>query len=133
MEDQESLQASALVSELSNAVQDNVNDLLSDGVMTTSVVVGSIFFTSDQLFWMEELTISSGTNFIDDSWLEINKHCTWHMLATSGFTEESVEGIISTTNSFIRWHLTIWLNSMFEAVKLPTGVTNLNTSLPNMN
>lgn len=37
--------------------------------------------------------------------------------------EEGVEGIIPTTDSLIRRHLAIWLNAMFEAVKLPACVT----------
>jgi hypothetical protein len=31
------------------------------------------------------------------------------MLSSSSLTEESVEGIISPTHSFITWHLAIWL------------------------
>jgi hypothetical protein len=37
--------------------------------VTTGVVIGGIFFTGDQLFWMEELSVGSGSDFIDDGGL----------------------------------------------------------------
>ena len=45
MEDQKSLEAGALVSQLTDSVQNKVNNLLSNGVVTTSVVVGGILLT----------------------------------------------------------------------------------------
>jgi hypothetical protein len=54
------------------------------------------------------------------------------MFSCSSFTEESVEGVVSTTDSFITWHLTIWLNSVFKTVQLPTGIAHLNSGLANM-
>jgi hypothetical protein len=35
------------------------------------------------------------------------------MFASTSLTEESVEGVISTPNGFVTWHLSIWLNAMF--------------------
>ena len=49
MEDQETLEASTLVSQLANTVQDKINNLLANGVVTSGVVVGSILFASDHL------------------------------------------------------------------------------------
>ena len=51
------------------------------------------------------------------------------MLTSSGLGKKSVEGIISTTDCLIRRHLTIGLDTMLEAVKLPAGVTGLHTGL----
>ena len=45
MEDEESLEAGALIGALAEAVEDNVDDLLTDGVMTASVVVRRILFS----------------------------------------------------------------------------------------
>ena len=36
----------------------------ADSVVTTSVVVGSIFFASDKLFRVEKLAICTGADFI---------------------------------------------------------------------
>ena len=42
MEDEETLKAGAVIGQLADAVEDSVNKLLTDGVVTTSVVVGGI-------------------------------------------------------------------------------------------
>jgi len=54
------------------------------------------------------------------------------MFASTGLTEEGVEAIVSTSDSFIGWHLTIRLNAMFQTVQFPAGITNLYTSLSNV-
>jgi len=51
----------------------------------------------------------------------------------TSFTEESVESIITTTDSFIGWHLTIRLDTVFEAEEFPTSVTDLDTGLSDVN
>ena len=43
------LQAGAVVGELAHAIKAKVDDLLADGVVTTSVVVCGIFFARDKL------------------------------------------------------------------------------------
>ena len=48
------------------------------------------------------------------------------------FTEESVEGVITSANGLVAWHLTIWLDAVLEAVELPTGIAHLNPSLTDM-
>merc|ERR1719295_1552920 len=85
VEEQKSLKSSTLVSQLTDTVQNQVNNLLSDGVVSTSIVIGSVFLSSDQLFWVEELSVSSSADFIDDSGLQINKYCSWDVLASSSF------------------------------------------------
>ena len=64
MEDEESLETSALISQLPDAVKHQVDDFLADGVVTTGVVVGGIFLTSDQLFGVEQLTVGTGADLI---------------------------------------------------------------------
>jgi len=54
------------------------------------------------------------------------------MLPSSSLTEEGVEGIISSSNGLVTGHLSIWLDPMFKAVKLPAGIANLDTSLSYM-
>ena len=55
------------------------------------------------------------------------------MFSGTSFTEESVESIITTSDGFVRWHLSIGLDSVFEAEKFPAGVTYLDTSLSDVN
>jgi hypothetical protein len=81
------------------------------------------------LFWVEQLSVGSGSNFIDNGWFEIEEDGSWDMLSSSGFGEEGVESIITTTDGFVGWHLTIWLDSVLEAEELPACVTDLDTGL----
>ena len=64
MEDQESLETSALISKLADPVEDQVDNLLSDGVVTTSIVVGSILLASDELLRVEELAVGTSADLI---------------------------------------------------------------------
>ena len=64
VEDEEALKTGALVSQFPDSVQDKVNNLLANGVVTTSVVVGSILFAGDQLLGVEQLTVGSGADLI---------------------------------------------------------------------
>ena len=55
------------------------------------------------------------------------------MLASPCLTEEGVEGVISSPpNSLVTWHLAIGLNAVFQAVELPAGIADLDTSLANV-
>jgi hypothetical protein len=74
VEDQESLETSAVVSELSDTIQTEIDDFLTDGVVTTGEVVGSVFFTGDELFGVEELTIGTSSDFIDNGWFQIEEN-----------------------------------------------------------
>ena len=47
-----------------NSIQDKVNDLLANGVVTSGIVVGSIFFACDELFRVEELAVGASANLI---------------------------------------------------------------------
>ena len=64
VENQESLKSSAVVSQLPNTVKDKVNNLLSNSVMSTGIVVSGILLASHQLLRMEELTVCAGPHFI---------------------------------------------------------------------
>jgi hypothetical protein len=129
VEDEKSLETGTLVSKLSNSVENQVNDLFTDGVVTSGVVVGGILFTGDQLFWVEELSVSTGSDFIDDGWLQINEDSSWDVFAGTSFREKGVERVVAATNGFVAWHLSIRLDSVLEAVEFPAGVTDLDSGL----
>lgn len=50
--------------QFADPVQDQVNNLLADGVMASGVIIGCIFLSSDQLLRMEELPVSPCAHFI---------------------------------------------------------------------
>jgi predicted TIM-barrel enzyme len=133
VEDQESLETSTLVSQFSETVQNQVDQFLSDSVVTTCVVVGSVFLAGDQLFGVEQLSVSSGTDLIDDSGFQIDKDSSRHVFAGSGLTEEGVEGVISTSDGLVTGHLAVRLDSMLQTVQFPASVSDLDTGLTDMN
>jgi len=133
VEDQESLKSTALVSDLPEAVKALVNNLLSDGVVTTGVVVGGIFLASDQLLGVEELSVGSSPHFINDSWFQVEEDGTGNVFASSSRAEEGVESIITSTDGLVRRHLTIRLDTVLETVQFPAGITDLDSGLSEMN
>ena len=64
MEDEESLHPGALVCQLPEAVQNQVDDLLADCIMPPGIVVRSILLAGYQLLWVEQLAVCSGSNLI---------------------------------------------------------------------
>jgi hypothetical protein len=51
------------------------------------------------------------------------------MFASSCLTEEGVEGVISSHKVLVTWHQAMGLNAMFQAVELPAGIADLDSSL----
>jgi len=132
VEKHEALETSAVVSQLANAIEDQINNFLSDGVMSTGKIVGGVLLTGDQLLGMEQLTVGASTDLINDGGLQIDEDGTRNVLAGTGFGEKGVEGIITATDGLIGGHLTIRLDAVLEAEKLPAGVTDLDTGLTDM-
>ena len=129
VEDEETLESSALVSELTDSVEAEIDDLLSDGVVTSGEVVGGVLLSGDELLGVEELSVGSGTDLIDDGGLEIEEDGSGDVLAGTSLGEEGVESVVTTTDGLIGGHLTVRLNSVLEAEELPAGVTDLDTGL----
>jgi len=98
---EEALETRTVISQLTYAVENEVNHFLSDGVVTTRIVVGSIFLSRDKLLWVVDLAVGSSTDFVDHSWFQIDEDSTWDVLASSGLGEESVEGIFTNTDRLV--------------------------------
>jgi hypothetical protein len=129
VEDHETLKTGTVIGQLTDTVKDQVDDLLTNGVVTTGVVVSSILLAGDQLLRVVKLTVGTGTDFVTNSGLKIDEHATGHVLAGTSLREKGVEGIVSATNSLVGRHLAIRLNAVLEAVQLPAGVAGLDASL----
>jgi len=112
VEDHEALETSALIRKLAQAVEGEVNDLLTDGVMTAGIIVGRILLSRDELLWVVELTVGSGADLVNHGWLKIEVDATRNVLASTSLREKGVEGVITTTNSLVGWHLTIRLDAV---------------------
>ena len=131
MEEKESLKSGTLISQLTDTVQDKVDNLLSNGVVASGVVIGGVLLAVDQLLGVIKLTIGSNSGLVNDSWLEIDKDSSWNVLSTASLREESLEGVIS--KSLVRGHASIRLDSVLKTVEFPTGISNLDSSLANVN
>jgi hypothetical protein len=101
VEDQESLETSALIGQFSDAVKDQVNEFLTDGVVTTGVVVGGIFLSGDQLLWVEQLSVGSSSDFVNNSWLKVDEDTTWDVFAGTSFREKGVERVVTSANGLV--------------------------------
>jgi len=100
--------------------------------MTSGEVVGGIFLTGDELLRMEELSVGSGSDFVDNGGFEIEEDGSGNVLSGTSLGEEGVEGVVTTTDSLVGWHLSVGLDTVLKAEQLPTGVTDLDTSLTNV-
>merc|ERR1719482_403933 len=116
-----------------NTVGGEVNNLLTHGVMATGVVVSRILLAGDELLGVVELTVGTGTNLIDHSGLEVEVDATGNVLAGTSLGEEGVERVITTTDGLVGRHLAIRLDAVLQAVKLPATITDLATTLADMN
>ena len=54
------------------------------------------------------------------------------MLPGSSFAEEGVERVVASSDRLVARHLAIRLNAMLQTVQFPAGITDLDTSLANM-
>jgi len=132
VEDHEALETSAVIRELTDTVKDKIDDFLADGVVTTGVVVCRIFLAGDDLLGVIELAVSAGSHFITYTGFKIDVHGAGNVLASTSFGEKGVERVVAATNSLVRGHLTIGLDTVLKAVELPAAVTGLDTSLANV-
>ena len=64
---------------------------------------------------MEQLTVGASANLIDNCGLQVDHHAPRDVLPSPCFREKSIEGIVTTTNSFIAGHLAIRLDAVFQA------------------
>jgi len=127
--DQEALETGTVVGKLSETIQAQVDDLLTDGVVTTGEVVRGILLTRDQLFRVEELTVGTGSDLIDNGGLQIDEDGTGNVLSGTSFGEKGVESVIATTDGLVGRHLPIRLDTVFQTEQLPACVTDLDTGL----
>jgi len=133
VEDHESLKTSAVVRQLADAVQNQINNFFANRVMASREIVAGIFLARDQLLGMEQLTVGTRADLIDDGGLQINEDGTRNVFSRTSLTEEGVETIIATANGLVRGHLAIGLNAVLEAEKLPASISDLDTGLTNVN
>lgn len=80
-----------LTSDAANAVNNIVDHFLSNRVVATGVVVGSIFLTADQHLRVEELTVVTSSDFIDRRRIKIDEQRSRNVLAAARLSKKSLE------------------------------------------
>merc|ERR1719211_580783 len=95
MEEEEALKAGALVGQLPDPVQDEVHDLLANGVVAPGVVVGGVLLAVDQLLGVVKLAVGSNSGLVNYGGLQVNKDSSGNMIAATSFREEGLERIVS--------------------------------------
>jgi hypothetical protein len=66
VENEETLQTRAVVGNAADLVEDLVNELLSDGVVTTGVVVWGILLSGDHVLGVEERSVRTSADLVDN-------------------------------------------------------------------
>ena len=129
VEDQEALEAGAVVCELADAVEDEVDDLLADRVVPAGVVVGGVLLAGDQLLGVVELAVGACADLVDDGGLEVDEDGTRDVLAGARLREERVERVVAAPDRLVGRHLAVVLDPVLEAVELPAGIADLDSGL----
>uniref|UniRef100_S4RRR2 Uncharacterized protein n=1 Tax=Petromyzon marinus TaxID=7757 RepID=S4RRR2_PETMA len=129
VEDEEALQTLYITYQLTNAVQHQVDDLLADGVVATSIVVGSVLLASDELLWVEQLPVRARAHLICSRKLQIHEDGAGHVFAGARLAEEGVERVVAAADGLVARHLPIGLDAVLQAVELPARVADLDTGL----
>jgi len=124
--------ASAVVSELANAIEDEVDDLLANRVVAAGEVVRRVLLAADELLRVEQLTVRARAHLVDHGRLEVHEDRARHVLARARLAEERVERIVAAANRLVRGHLTVRLDAVLEAEELPARVTDLETGLADL-
>ena len=129
VEDEEALEAGAVVGELADAVEDEVDDLLADGVVAAGVVVGGVLLAGDELLRVVELAVGAGADLVDHGRLQVDEDGARDVLAGAGLGEEGVEGVVAAADGLVGRHLAVRLDAVLEAVQLPARVAGLDAGL----
>ena len=133
VKDKESLESGTVVGNFADAIEDLIDNLLSNGVVTSGVVVGCVLLSTDDLLRVVQLTVSTGADFIAHRGLQIDKDSTRDVLSGRSFREKGGKGVaLAMVLLGVCAHATIGVNAMLQAVKFPAGVTSLDTGLTEM-
>jgi hypothetical protein len=130
VEDQEALQTRAVVGNTAHFVQNLVNELLADGVVTTSIVVRRVLLASDHLLGVEQAAVGTGADLIDDIGLEIAVDGAGDIFALASLGEEGRKTfVVVGLGLALLSKVAVGLDAVLEAVQLPARVCDLATCL----
>ena len=77
-----------VIGELSESGQAQVNDFSSDGVATSGGIASCVLLAGDQLFRVQQLSVKTGSDSVNDGWLKIQEHTSGDVLAGASLEEK---------------------------------------------
>jgi hypothetical protein len=107
VEDHEALEAGAVVRELADAVEGEVDDLLAGGVVPAREVVRGVLLAGDELLGVEQLAVGAGAHLVDHGGLEVEEDAAGDVLARARLGEEGVERVVAAADGLVGGHLAI--------------------------
>ena len=133
VEHEEALEARAVVRELADALEAEVDDLLADRVVPACVVVRGVLLARDELLGVEQVLVGARAHLVDDSGLEVDENCARHVFAGGRLREKGVERVVFHGGPLVALDRSVGADAVLEAIQLPARVTNLATGLSKMN
>lgn len=82
VENKEALEATTVVRHPTNLVENLIDHLLADCVVTPGIVVGCILLTGDHLLRMKQLSVGTGADLVDDVGFEVGVNRAWDVFAS---------------------------------------------------
>ena len=122
------MKTSAVFSLFSDSLQDAIDVFFPDGVMSSSIVISSILFPTNKLLGMEEISETSSSDFVQDSWFKINVDRSGSELPGVGLGEESCQRLLRRDFG-LRDGDSVVVDSVLSTVQLPASISNLGSSL----
>jgi hypothetical protein len=71
----------------------------------------------------------SSSHFVNHSGLQVEKNTAGDVLASTSLGEKGVESVVAASNRGVGGHLAVRLDPVLEAVKLPAGISDLDSGL----
>lgn len=83
VENQEALETAAVIGNAADLVEHLVDQLLADSIVATSVVVGGILLAGDHVFRVEESTVGSRADLVNNIRFQVAVDRPWHVFSVS--------------------------------------------------
>lgn len=118
-----------LTSNTSDPVNNIVDHLLANGVVSTSIVVGSILLAADQELRVEELAVGTSPDLVDGRGVEVDEDGPGHIFAVASLGEESLERASVANVLAVGVRATVGAEAVLKEVSTATVSLTSHTSV----
>ena len=121
MENHEALKSGAVFSQLSDSVQNCIDQFLANRVMSSRIIIRCVFFSSNQLFWVVQVLVFTLLDRVDDTWLQIDDDSSWdEAFGVGGAEEGRVAVVVFVSELRLIWRVrksSVGVDSVLETGK----------------